>query len=446
VTMSFVRFLCLDEADRMLDMGFEPQIREIVQKRDMPKPADGRMTLMFSATFPKEIQRLAQDFMRSYIWVGVGRVGGAVDTVEQHFMHVNNNQKQSTILDLLRQNPNESTLVFTAMKRTAAELVTVLSQSRLNAVAIHGDMEQPEREASLSKFRSGQAKFMVATDVAARGLDIPLVAHVVNYDLPENIDDYVHRIGRTGRIGRRGRATSFYASEGNWANTKILGRLIGLLEESGKPVPDFLKEQAQRTGSKTWGSGGGGQKFGGADVRGGKVWNTTVGQGAKGGGKGPEPIRIGAVQATTCSKCGARGHMARECWAGGGKNYDLVDEVPEAETGASRPSEAVPGVDPKIVKAALDAYMKRKAVGDSPDAKRQSKKDKKEQKKEKKLEKKEKKKAKKEAKKSKKKDKKGKKEKKGKSDSKSGAGKKAEAGSLAALLADVSSDSSSSSS
>lgn len=171
-----------------------------------------------------------------------------------------------------------------------------------------------------------------------------------------------------------------------------------------------------------------------------------MGKGAKGGGKGPEPIRIGAVQATTCSKCGAKGHMARECWAGGGKNYDLVDEVPEAETGAARPSEAVPGVDPKIVKAALDAYMKRKAVGDSPDTRRQSKKDKKEQKKEKKLEKKEKKKAKKEAKKSKKKDKKGKKEKKGKSDSKSGAGKKAEAGSLAALLADVSSDSSSSSS
>merc|ERR1719321_2641049 len=181
------------------------------------------MTLMFSATFPREIQRLAQAFMRQYIWIAVGTVGGAADSVEQNFIVVHPREKQRQVVQLLKDNPNDSTLIFVAMKRTAASLVDDLAYKGFNAAAIHGDMEQPEREASLSRFRSGKATFLVATDVCARGLDIAKVSHVINYDLPENIEDYVHRIGRTGRIGNRGWATSFFSTQGNYANHKILG-------------------------------------------------------------------------------------------------------------------------------------------------------------------------------------------------------------------------------
>jgi len=288
ITMSQVYYLVLDEADRMLDMGFEPQIREIVQRTDMPSAKDGRMTLMFSATFPREIQRLAQAFMRQYIWIAVGTVGGAADSVEQNFIHVHPREKQRQVVQLLKENPNDSTLVFVAMKRTAASLVDDLAYKGLNAVAIHGDMEQPEREQSLSRFRKGQATVLVATDVCARGLDIPKVNHVINYDLPENIEDYVHRIGRTGRIGRDGYATSLYVSEGQWNNHKILRGLLEIFHNQGNPVPEVLQEQADQQGIRAGGKGRRGMQ---GDHRGGntrqfKVSNQNGSYKGKGKGKG----------------------------------------------------------------------------------------------------------------------------------------------------------------
>jgi len=245
---------------------------------------------MFSATFPKEIQRLAQAFMRQYIWISVGRVGGTVDSVEQEFVHVDPRRKQSEVTKLLRDNASDVTLVFVAMKRTAASLVETLNRSGFYAVAIHGDMEQPERERSLSQFRSGQCTILVATDVCARGLDIPKVNHVINYDLPENIEDYVHRIGRTGRIGRSGYATSFYVSEGNWNNHKILRGLIEqFTSKEGGEVPEVLKEMAQEQGIRIGGKGKGGRNnFGGNDHRGGAVvhHHKVSSGGGKSGGKG----------------------------------------------------------------------------------------------------------------------------------------------------------------
>eukprot|EP00928_Gymnodinium_smaydae_P064712 TRINITY_DN47987_c0_g1_i1.p1 TRINITY_DN47987_c0_g1~~TRINITY_DN47987_c0_g1_i1.p1 ORF type:complete len:627 (-),score=92.02 TRINITY_DN47987_c0_g1_i1:140-2020(-) len=271
VTMSQVYTLVLDEADRMLDMGFEPQIREIVQKRDMPTPQAGRMTLMFSATFPKEIQRLAQAFMRQYVWIGVGQVGTSADTIDQNFEICNKWQKEKRLKQILHQH-QDTTLVFVAMKRTAASLVEQLKQNGIRAEAIHGDMEQPQREVSLGKFKKGICNVLVATDVAARGLDIPSVTHVINFDLPENIDDYVHRIGRTGRVGRNGWATSFYATEGNYANHKILGRLMDLFASKGKPVPDVLQQIARTQGMRVPQSKAPGAKgFGGQDARGGNI-------------------------------------------------------------------------------------------------------------------------------------------------------------------------------
>lgn len=252
------------------------------------------MTLMFSATFPKEIQKLAQAFMRNYIWIGVGRVGGAVDTVEQSFIVVSERGKFEALTKVLNSNPTDSTLIFVAMKRTAAWLEDRLMGMGYNSVAIHGDMEQNERERSLSTFKSGKSTFLVATDVAVRGLDIPKVSHVINYDLPHNIDSYVHRIGRTGRIGNHGWATSFYvpAADSQHSNANVVKDLVGVLEGAGQPVPQELQDEAFRQGYKRAErrGKGGGERWGGKDSRGGNSirsqggWSN--GRSDRGGGKG----------------------------------------------------------------------------------------------------------------------------------------------------------------
>jgi len=162
----------------MLDMGFEPQIRLIVEQRDMPSHHVGRQTLMFSATFPKPIQKLAQDFMREYLWINVGRVGAAVETVRQTFLQCSTQQKPALLMDVLRNSPNMS-IVFVAMKRTAAWLARFCAGHGVSVEDIHGDKEQIERERSLRAFKDGRVQVLVATDVASRGLDIKGVERVV---------------------------------------------------------------------------------------------------------------------------------------------------------------------------------------------------------------------------------------------------------------------------
>ncbi|KAJ3522008.1 hypothetical protein NM688_g8937 [Phlebia brevispora] len=201
ISLANIRYLVLDEADRMLDMGFEPQIRRIVQGEDMPGVQD-RQTLMFSATFPRDIQMLARDFMKDYVFLSVGRVGSTSENITQKIEYVEDNDKRSVLLDILSAQGHEGlTLVFVETKRMADMLSDFLFANHISATSIHGDRSQRERETALQTFRTGRTPVLVATAVAARGLDIPHVTHVINYDLPSDIDDYVHRIGRTGRAG-----------------------------------------------------------------------------------------------------------------------------------------------------------------------------------------------------------------------------------------------------
>ncbi|MFS8019191.1 putative RNA helicase [Helianthus anomalus] len=267
VSLQMIRYLALDEADRMLDMGFEPQIRKIVEQTDMPPPG-GRQTMLFSATFPREIQRLASDFLSNYIFLTVGRVGSSTDLIVQRVEFVQETDKRSHLMDLLHaQKDNGSgkqplTLVFVETKKGADSLEYWLCGNGFPATTIHGDRTQPERELALRSFKSGKTPILVATDVAARGLDIPHVSHVVNFDLPNDIDDYVHRIGRTGRAGKTGLATAFF----NENNMSLAKPLADLMQEANQEVPQWLTRYASWAayGGKNRRSGG---RFGGRDYR-----------------------------------------------------------------------------------------------------------------------------------------------------------------------------------
>ncbi|KAE8551689.1 hypothetical protein EYB25_005579 [Talaromyces marneffei] len=286
ISLTNIKYLVLDEADRMLDMGFEPQIRRIVEGEDMPQVND-RQTLMFSATFPRDIQMLARDFLKDYVFLSVGRVGSTSENITQRIEYVEDHDKRSVLLDILHTHGSTGlTLIFVETKRMADSLCDFLINQNFPATAIHGDRTQRERERALEMFRNARCPILVATAVAARGLDIPNVTHVVNYDLPTDIDDYVHRIGRTGRAGNTGIATAFF----NRGNRGVVRDLIDLLKEANQEVPSFL-ENIAREGSGYGGRGGRGGRGRGSnatrDVRrmGGGVGGTPS-YGGSGGGFG----------------------------------------------------------------------------------------------------------------------------------------------------------------
>lgn len=247
ISLQNIKYLTLDEADRMLDMGFEMQIRHIVEDCDMPQ-TENRQTLMFSATFPTDIQHLARDFLNDYIFLSVGRVGSTSENITQKILYVEDIDKKSALLDLLASSEHSGlTLIFVETKRMADQLTDFLIMQNFNATAIHGDRTQEERERALRAFKSGKADILVATAVAARGLDVPNVTLVINYDLPTDIDDYVHRIGRTGRAGNTGVAISFF----NRNNQNIAKGLVDILKESGQEIPEFVREALRYSSSSS---------------------------------------------------------------------------------------------------------------------------------------------------------------------------------------------------
>lgn len=263
ITLSAIRFLVLDEADRMLDMGFLSDVEKIVNHETMV-PTGERQTLMFSATFPDEVQRLALRFLKDYLFVAVGIVGGACSDVEQKFYEVSKYKKREMLKELMEKETaagtQQGTLVFVEMKRTADFIAAFLSENNYPTTSIHGDRLQREREEALRDFRIGKMSILVATAVAARGLDIRNVAHVVNYDMPKGIDEYVHRIGRTGRVGNRGRATSFFDRD---SDMPLVADLVKILKQANQPVPDWLIHGGDNRAFAP----GRARKFGGEDIR-----------------------------------------------------------------------------------------------------------------------------------------------------------------------------------
>lgn len=265
----------------MLDMGFEPQIRRIVEESGMPQ-GDDRQTMMFSATFPPNIQRLASDFLRDYIFLTVGRVGSASKDVTQTVEYVEEQDKMDTLMRFLLTVEEGLILIFVETKRSCDYVEDLLSARGFPACSIHGDKSQREREDALRSFKRGNTPVMVATDVASRGLDIPNVTQVINYDVPTNIDDYVHRIGRTGRAGNTGNALAFV----NEKNSSVIRELRDMLDENEQDVPPWLNQMAQFSGNRGGGGrrgGRGSSNFGARDFR--KSNNGAGGGGGSGGGQ-----------------------------------------------------------------------------------------------------------------------------------------------------------------
>jgi len=314
ICLDSITYLVLDEADRMLDMGFEPQIR-----KTLLDIRPDRQSVMTSATWPENVRRLARQYMKDPVTVFVGSLDlAAVHSVTQILLRCDEEKKWDEMLDFFEGMADDEKVIVFVMRKTRADFISSeLAMKGIIAQCIHGGRDQEDREQALIDLKHGDVKILIATDVASRGLDIDDVTHVFNYDFPRDMEEYVHRIGRTGRAGKTGTSISLWSRQ-DW---KHAGELIEIMEEAGQDVPEWLRGEAVRynawkerkdrekaiaksdvaalTGKSGGGRGDGCHKCGESGH-----WSRECPKGGRSSGGG------------ACHKCGETGHFARECTKG----------------------------------------------------------------------------------------------------------------------------------
>ncbi len=273
ISLDEIEIFAVDEADRMHDMGFIPQIRDIIEV--LPPT---RQTLMFTATMHADVERIVRKSMNDPVHVQIG-VTAPAHRARQELLAVKEDDKSRLLLSLLKKSEGR-VLVFTRTKRGASRLAGHISRRRINAGVIHGDLDQPQRDRAMADFRDGNCRILVATDIAARGLDISNIEHVINYDFPHNSEDYVHRIGRTARVEASGVATSFVTGQ-DFRFVKGVRRLIGDKLPEVQTVEGYEAPTEERRSSR---AGGGGYRSSRGRGKGGR---------GRGRGRGKKPAATG---------------------------------------------------------------------------------------------------------------------------------------------------------
>lgn len=223
VHLDYLELFILDEADRMLDMGFIHDVKKLIKL--LPKQ---KQTMLFSATMPAQIAQLAGSLLNKPVRIEVAPVSSTAEKIEQFVYFISKQKKQSLLVHLLNEKNIKRTLVFTRTKHGADRIAKELKKASIRADAIHGNKSQSARQNALTNFKAGKLKVLVATDIAARGIDVDALEHVINFDLPDVAETYVHRIGRTGRAGANGIAISFCDGGEEMSNLKSINKLIGL--------------------------------------------------------------------------------------------------------------------------------------------------------------------------------------------------------------------------